>query len=101
MFIVTYSYKVSKSKTKSYLDLHKKVKAIYLKHGCLSYEVFEMAQKDGEWMEVGKLENKGHFKKVVAQVDKDPKIGELFQEFCSIVDVKKNPIVTKEFVQRI
>ena len=101
MFIVTYSYKVPKSKIRSYLNLQKKVKAIYLKHGCLSYEVFEKAQKDGERMEIEKFENKGHFKKVIARVDMDPRIPELFQRFCSIVNVKKNPLVTKEFVKRI
>ena len=101
MFIVTYSYKVPKSKIRSYLNLQKKVKAIYLKHGCLSYEIFEKAQKDGEWMEIEKFENKSHFKKVVARVEKDPKIPELFHKFCSLVNVKKNPVVTKEFVKRI
>ena len=101
MFIVTYSYKVPKSKIRSYLNLQKKVKAIYLKHGCLSYEVFEKAQKDGEWMEIERFENKTHFKKVVARVDKDPKISELFQRFCFLVNVRKNPVVTKEFVKRI
>lgn len=101
MFIVTYSYKVPKNKIRSYLNLQKEVKAIYLKHGCLSYEVFEKAQKDGEWMEIEKFENKNHFKRVVARVDKDSKIPELFQRFCSIVNIKKNPVVTKEFVKRI
>lgn len=101
MFIVIYSCKVPKSKIKEYLDLQKEVRAIYLKHGCLSYEVFEKSQKDEEWLEIGKFENKSHFKKVVARVDKETKIGELFQRFCSIVDVKKNPVVTKEFVKRI
>lgn len=100
MFIVTYSYKVPKSKLRQYLNLQKKVQAIYLKHGCLSYEVFEKAQKDGEWMEVEKFENKSHFKKVVTRVDKDPKISELFQRFCLMVNIKKNPLVIKEFVKR-
>jgi quinol monooxygenase YgiN len=100
MFIVTYSYKVPKNRIRSYLSLQKKVKGIYLKYGCLSYEVFEKAQKDGEWMEIEKFENKGHFKKVIARVDKDPQILELFQRFCSLVNIKKNPVITKEFVKR-
>ena len=41
MFIVTYSCKVPKGKAKTYLDLQKEVKEIYIKQGCLSYEVFE------------------------------------------------------------
>lgn len=101
MYIVTYSYKVPKDEIKSYLDLHKKVKSIYLKHGCLSYEIFENSQKDGEWLEMGKFENRSHFKKVVTRVDKDPKIPELFKRFCSLVDVKKNPVISKEFIKRI
>ena len=101
MLIVTYSYKVPKSKIRAYLNLQKKVKAIYLKHGCLSYEVFEKAEKDGEWMEIERFKNKSHFKMVVARVDKDPQILELFSKFCSIVNVKQNPVVTKEFAKRI
>ncbi len=101
MFVVTYSYRVPEGKMKEHLSLQKKVKAIYLKHGCLSYEVFEKAEKNGEWMEIGGFQNKGHFKKVIAQVDKDPDIPELFRQFCSIVDVEKNPVITKEFVKRM
>ena len=101
MFVVTYSYRVPESKIKEHLNLQKKVKAIYLKHGCLSYEVFEKAEKDGEWIEIGRFQNKGHFRKVIAQVDKDPDIPEHFRQFCSIVDVEKNPVITNEFVKRI
>lgn len=101
MFIVTYSYKVPKDKTKSYLDLQKEVKSIYLKHGWLSYEVLEKAEKNGEWLEIGRFKNQSHFKKVVTQVDKDPEISELFSRFCSIIDIKQNPVVIKKFVQKI
>ncbi|KPL05494.1 MAG: hypothetical protein AMJ73_00415 [candidate division Zixibacteria bacterium SM1_73] len=101
MFIVTYSYKVPKGKTKAYLNLQKNVKAIYLKYGCLSYEIFEKAEKDGEWMEIEKFENRNHFKKVVTKVDNDSEISELFAKFCSIINMRKNPVITKEFVKKI
>lgn len=101
MYVVTYSCRVPKGKIKAYLDLQREVKTIYLKNGCLSYEIFEKSNKDEEWLEIGKFENKAYFNRVVARVDKDPKIAELFQRFCSIVDIKKNPVVTKEFVRRI
>jgi hypothetical protein len=101
MFIVTYSCKVPKNKDKAYLDLQKEVKKIYMKHGCLSYEVFEKSEKDEEWLEIGRFENKSHFKKVIARVDKDPNIPKLYERFCSIVEIKKNPIFTKEYIQRI
>ena len=101
MFIITYSCKVPKSMSKAYLDLQREVKTIYMKEGCLSYEVFEKSDEDEEWLEIGKFESKTHFKKVIARVDKDPRIPELYREFCSIVDIKKNPVVTREFLQRI
>jgi len=101
MFIVTYSYKVPKTKIRPYLNLQKEVQAIYLKHGCLSYEVFEKVEKDGEWTEIGKFKNRSHFKKVVTRVDKDKKIPELFRRFCSIINVKQDPVVTKKFVKRM
>ncbi|MFQ6002791.1 MAG: hypothetical protein ACE5KJ_03510 [Candidatus Zixiibacteriota bacterium] len=101
MFIVTYSYKVPKNKVRPYLNLQRRVKAIYLRCGCLSYEVFQKDEKDEEWMEIEKFGNKSHFKKVLAQMDKDPEIPELFRKFCSLVNLKQNPIVTKEFAKRI
>ncbi len=101
MFIVTYSCKVPKSKTRPYLDLQKEVKKIYIKHGCLSYEVFEKSQESEEWLEIGRFESKSHFKKVVARVDRDPKIPELYERFCSIIEIKKNPVLTKDYIQRI
>lgn len=101
MFIVTYSYKVPKAKVREYLNLHRKVKAIYFKHGCLSYEIFENAEKDGKWMEIERFRNKSHFKRTLARVDKDPKIRELFSQFCSIISIEKNPVVTRQWVKRI
>jgi quinol monooxygenase YgiN len=101
VFVVTYSYKVPKSGVKAHLNLQKKVKAIYLKHGCLSYEVFENANGNGEWIEIGRFQNKGHFRKVITQVDKDPEIREFFREFCSIVNVDKNPVITNQLIRRI
>jgi quinol monooxygenase YgiN len=101
VFVVTYSYRVPESRIKEHLNLQKKVKAIYLKYGCLSYEVFEKTEKDGEWIEIGRFQNKAHFRKVITQVDKDPDIPEHFRQFCSIVDVEKNPVITKEFIRRI
>jgi quinol monooxygenase YgiN len=101
MFIVTYSCKVPKDKTKAYLDLQKEVKKIYMKQGCLSYEVFETPDKDEQWLEIGRFESKSHFKKVIARVDKDPEIPELYKRFCSIVEITKNPVLTKEYIRRI
>ncbi len=101
MFIVTYSYKVPKAKVREYLNLQRKVKAIYLKHGCLSYEIFEKAEKDGKWMEIERFRSKSLFKKTLARVDKDPEIRESLSQFCSIINIEKNPVVTKQFVQRI
>jgi hypothetical protein len=38
---------------------------------------------------------------VLAKVDKDPKIPELYERFCSIIEIKKNPVLTKDYIQRI
>jgi quinol monooxygenase YgiN len=101
MFVVTYACKVPKGKVKAYLDLQREVKEIYIKQGCLSYEVFEKSDKDAGGLEIGRFESKSHFKKVIARVDKDPKISELYKRFCSIVQITKNPVLTGEFIQRI
>ena len=70
--------------------------------GCPNdYEVFEKSDKDEEWLEIGRFESKSHFKKVLARGDKDPRIPELYKKFCSIVEIKKNPVLTKEFIQKI
>lgn len=101
MFVVTYCCRVPKGKTKAYLDLQREVKQIYVKQGCLSYEVFEKCEKDEEWLEIGRFESKSHFKKVLARVDKNPRIPELYRRFCSIVEIQKNPVFTREYIQRL
>ena len=63
--------------------------------------VFEKADKDGDWMEIEKFENRSHFKKVVTKVDNDSEISGLFNKFCSIINIRKNPVITKEFVKKI
>ena len=101
MFIVTYACKVPRGKVKAYLDLQREVKKIYMKQGCLSYEVLEESDKDEEWLEIGRFESKSHFKRVIARVDKDPRIPELYKRFCSIVEIKNRPVLTREYIQRI
>ncbi len=101
MFIVTYTYKVPKSKIKDYIKLQRTVKAIYVKTGCIAYEVYKKQGRENIWMEINKFKDKKHFEKIRKKVDQNPEIGKLFEKFCSIIDIKKNPVVTEKYKQRL
>ena len=70
MFIVTYTYKVPKNKLDQYLDLERRAKKVYSRHGCISYEVF---MGDDDWcLEINRFRNKEHYESVKNSVDTNP-----------------------------
>lgn len=101
MYLVTYIYKVPKSKIKDYIKLQKTVKAIYMKAGCLAYEVYKKEGKENIWMEINKFKDKKHFEKARKKVDQNPEIDRLFKKFCSMINIKKNPVVMEKYKQRL
>jgi len=40
MFIVTYFYNVLKNKVGQFLDIKRRAKKVYFRHGCMDYEIF-------------------------------------------------------------
>ena len=76
-----------------YLDIQRRVREIYLRRGCLGYEVFK--GDDERWLEINKFEDREHYENVKNSVDVDPEIEILWKEFCSIVDKEK--IVTRKY----
>jgi len=53
MFIATYAYEVPENKVNRYLDIQKRVKEVYFKHGCIGYEVFK--GNDDWFLEINKF----------------------------------------------
>ncbi|MDH5495708.1 MAG: hypothetical protein OEY24_08435 [Candidatus Bathyarchaeota archaeon] len=95
MFIVTYTYKVSKNKVDQYLDIERRAKKVYLKHGCIGYEVFK--SDNGWFLEINRFINAEHYENVEKSVGSDPEIEILWKEFCFIVEKEK--IATKKYEQ--
>jgi len=93
LLIETYTYKVPKNKIDRYLDIQRRVRRIYLRHGCLGYEVFK--GDDEYWLEINKFKSKEHYENVKNYVDVDPEIEILWNEFCSIVEKEKS--VTRKY----
>jgi len=48
LFVVTYVYKVPQNKVDQYLDIQRRVKKVYSRHGCTGYEVFK--GEDDLWL---------------------------------------------------
>jgi len=93
LFIETYTYEVPKNKVNRYLDIQKRTKKVYLRHGTLAYEVFK---SDDDWfLEISRFEDRDHYENVERSVDSDPEIEILWKEFCSIVEKEK--IATKKY----
>lgn len=94
MFIVTYAYEMSDNNVDRYLDVQKRTKNLYLKHGCLGYEIFKEADSDS-WLEINRFRDSMHYESVEKSVEKDPEIETLWKQFCSIVEKEK--IVIRKF----
>jgi len=93
LFIETYAYKVPKSRIDQYLDIQRRTKEVYLRYGCLSYEVFR--SDDDLCLEINRFADRKHYENVTKSVDLDLKIKALWKEFCSIVEKEK--IATKRY----
>lgn len=76
-----------------YLDVQRRVRTIYFRHGCLGYEVFK--GDNGRVLEINKFKDREHHENVKNSVDVDPEIEILWKEFCSLVDKEK--IVTRKY----
>ncbi len=93
LFIVTYAYKVPENRIDQYLDIERRAKKVYFRHGCIGYEVFK--SDDGWLLEINKFKDRQHYENVKKSVDLDPEIENLWKEFCSIVEKEK--IVTRKY----
>lgn len=87
LFIETYAYKVPKNRVDQYLDIQRRTKEVYLRYGCIAYEVF---RSDDDWcLEITTFKDREHYENVTKSVDMDPKIEVLWKEFCAIVEKEK------------
>ena len=85
------------NKIDKYLDIQRRVRKIYFRHGCLGYEVLKGDNED--WLEINKFKDREHYEKVKNSVDVDPEIDLLWKEFCSVVEKEK--IVTRKYEKRL
>lgn len=82
-----------KDKIDQYLDIQRRTKEVYVKYGCLAYEVFKT---DDDWcLEISRFRDREHYERVTKSADMDPNIKTLWKEFCSIVEKAK--IATKKY----
>ena len=87
LLVETYAYKVPRIMADRYLDIQRRTKDVYLRYGCIDYEVFK---SDDDWcLEVCRFKDRKHYEDVMKSVDLDPEIELLWKEFCSIVDEEK------------
>ena len=93
MFVVIYVYKVRQNKVDRYLDIQRRVKKVYSRHGCTGYEVFK--GDDDLWLEINRFKDREYYENVEKSVDLDPEIQILWKEFCSIVE--KEQIITRKY----
>jgi len=86
---------VPENRVDRYLNIQRRTKKIYLRHGCKGYEVFK--SDDDLWLEINKFKDREHYENVKKSVDLDPEIEILWKEFCSIIEKEK--IVTRKYEQ--
>ena len=82
-----------KDKVDQYLDIQRRTKEVYVRCGCIAYEVFT---SDDDWcLEISRFKDRKHYENVTKSVDLDPKIRTLWREFCLIVEKEK--VATKKY----
>lgn len=72
MFVVTYVYKVPQERIEKFLSIEKRAMSIYLRHGCLGFEILRSA--DDSCMEINRFKSKEHYESVSKSLDLEPEI---------------------------
>jgi hypothetical protein len=93
LFVVTHVYRVPQERVDKFLSIEQKAMGIYLKHGCLGFEIFRSGD---EWcMEINRFESKEDYESVMKSLNLEPEIEALWNEFCSLIG--NQDILTKEY----
>ena len=105
-YILTYIYRVPLKYEKQFLIIQKEAGKLYEDYGALSdvtYEGTSLNDKYGctgissiipivdekIFLGISKFKDKAHHDEVMAKVDKDLRINQLYDELCKILDIKK------------
>lgn len=107
MYAAVYFYRVPASKQEQFVTLQRKAAEIYEQHGALSDWTFEAddlaaaygcrsfddeIETDDEevlYFSISQFESEEHHDEVMAAVDEDPTIHELYEEISGIIDVDR------------
>jgi hypothetical protein len=100
VFVVVYNYKIPAEKTRDYINLEKKAIKIYLEYGCDDVQIFRDAKKPNQWMEINKFKDLQRYQNVIAKVNKDPRMEELYLKFQKLLH-KGEPEPDKNMFYRI
>jgi len=85
MHVVVYRYFVPSEHTKSLLRVHRNVRGIYQKSGCVRYELYRKPET-GEWLEVNCFKDKASYERSLKTIDSNRRIASLFKQFKRIVE---------------
>ena len=113
MFISTYIYRVPRENVDVFLRVQQEAAAIYRHHGAIDDATFAPVNleakygcagftdafdtREGEEVFIGlsSFHNRLHHDTVMAQVDRDERIGELYEKVASLLDVDR--VIRGEF----
>ena len=113
MYTAVYIYRVPKRNTAAFLRVQKEASEIYKRYGALADETFSLILSEAKYgcaafpiaLDVGEDEevflglsrflDRAHHDKVMAQVDKDDRINELYSEVIALFDIAR--VVRGEF----
>lgn len=113
MYVSVYIYRVPRENVAGFLHVQKEAAAIYQRYGALVDETYGLVPLEAKYgcstfpqaLDVGKGEevffglsrfrDRAHHDEVMAQVDRDERINELYDEVTKLVDVAR--VVRGEF----
>ena len=107
MYTVIYLFPVARANVEGFFRVQREAGAIYKRYGALDDEtlaplnleaaygcagfgsVFELKENEELFIGLSRFRDRNHHDEVMAKVDADPKIGDLYTEMLTLIDMSR------------
>jgi uncharacterized protein YbaA (DUF1428 family) len=117
LYTSIYIYRILRKNIETFLDIQHQATEIYkqygalddetfapvdleAKYGCLAFtDALELAEDETLYISLSRFNDKAHHNEVMAKVDADARIGQLFEKITGILEVSR--LVRGEFERKV
>ena len=99
MFVKVYEYYIKENEESRFLEIQEETARIYKRYLNCEISYLKSSDHDEEWLEISRYSSEEDYLKGIQEVDKEPIIKDLFQQFKSCLvpgaGVKENNYIMK------